>query len=118
MKGIFTRIIYYAAAPTWSKGIMLGIAKELLWVAKEVIIDLGGSYITPIGLLEQYRLAIVVVYAPNHHQVAFWNTFCPLWYEKVQGEVILVGDLNAVADTRVDQSKVTRNPSSQGPSYI
>lgn len=63
-----------------------------------------------ISHLEQVKLTIVGVYAPNNHPMEFWNSFCPRLLKNVQGEVILLRDFNTVIFCNLNRSKLTKTP--------
>lgn len=85
MKEIFRGAADQAAAPMHSKGVMLRISKKLQWSVDNTITDPGGWYIILFGQLDQSKLTIAGIYAPNGNQIEFWNIFCSWLYENVQG---------------------------------
>lgn len=77
---------------------MTGISKRIPWVLSECILDLGGCYIILNGLLNNVKIVLIGVYAPDGNQIP---------YGQEGSEILLFGDFNQ--DTKLDRSQITTN---------
>lgn len=87
---------------------MIGISKKIPWVFIDAEYNQSSQFCIASGKLEDQLVTLVWIYAPDDQQ--FGKFICSRLYEKSSRNVILMGDFDAVIDTKLDHSKLTKNP--------
>lgn len=105
LREVFKGKIYHAPAVRRSKGVMIGTSKDIPWELKEIISEENGHFLILKGKLYQMELCLVGIYVPSGSQSFFWQQV----FSRLQlgGELIVLGDFNAVMDTILDRSGTT-----------
>lgn len=87
---------------------MIGISRDTPWETHEIVSDEDGRFLVLKGRLYQTELWLVGIYAPPSSQQLYWHKVCSL--TKTEGEIIYLGDFNAVFDPSLDRSGSTSTP--------
>lgn len=103
LRKVFNGTIYHAPATCRAKGIISGISRKVPWVLESSIEGEGDRCVILRGLLNQVRLSLVGVYAPNSKQLPFWEELY-FQFGGYQELLILLGDFNVAIDTHIDRS--------------
>lgn len=89
---------------------MFGIARSVPWVLIDQTLDKDGCFGIVRGKLNNIRLTIVGVYAPNTSQAPFGEEVFKTLVLNQDSEVLMLGDFNAFFDNDQDRSRVSSTP--------
>lgn len=71
LKSLFKGQLYHAAAPTKTKGVLIGISAQLAFKLDSVERYKDGRFLVVQGFLQSQHILLVNIYAPNTHQNDF-----------------------------------------------
>ena len=87
-----------------SRGVSILISKNMPFKSSSVHVDQEGRYIIVSGWLQNEKVTLVNVYAPNILQSKFFASLCPTIARSTEGPLIIGGDFNSVCDPILDRS--------------
>lgn len=93
---------FLAAGSSKARGVAVLLADSLRFQCSDILRDPQGRFIFLKGLLEGQRCTIGAVYAPNTDQFKFLSEVFLQLATFQEGHLIVGGDLNCIAHTRLD----------------
>lgn len=87
-----------------SRGVSILISKKLPFKFSSMHHDYEGRYVFISGYLQNEKLTLVNLYAPNTQQALFFASLCPVVSQFMEGPLIIGGDFNSVCDPTLDRS--------------
>lgn len=87
-----------------SQGVSILISKNIAFKLSKSHTDLEGRYIIVTGLLQNQKLTLVNIYAPNISQPFFLSALYPVISCHMEGPLVIAGDFNCVLNALLDRS--------------
>lgn len=106
---VFQGRIFHASSQSRSKRVMIGIAEDVPWVSKEIILNKVGRYVILKGTWDKRSQNIVGIYALHKQQGEFWNDVFELVGQKEDAEIVLLGNFNATINNTMDRSQNSKS---------
>ncbi|PIO40409.1 hypothetical protein AB205_0134110 [Aquarana catesbeiana] len=100
---------FLASANNKTKGVAILISKNHKFVKIFEHADPEGRFLLVKGMVGDHLYSLVSYYAPNRGQATFFDSLLHSLAQKLEGMIILGGDLNAAFDQGLDKSKPPRS---------
>lgn len=96
--------IVFANAETKHNGILKAIRNTAAFSLHDVITDPKGHYTVLLCTMNNFIYTIISVYAPNQGQITFLRNLLKKVKSLCEGNLLLLGDINLVIESKVDCS--------------
>lgn len=98
--------VFHSSFASNSRGVVILIRHNVLFLPEEVKSDKNGRYIFVRGLLDQVEVIFLNCYCPNHDDPKFINDLT-LMVAKFKIPIFWGGDFNCILDANLDRSSTT-----------
>uniref|UniRef100_A0A667ZXY0 exodeoxyribonuclease III n=1 Tax=Myripristis murdjan TaxID=586833 RepID=A0A667ZXY0_9TELE len=96
--------IFFSPGTSASKGVCILIAKKILFTVLDVITDKEGRWVIVSGELENNKIILMNLYAPNLAQASFLTSINVLLTQFKNIPLLVGGDFNLVSNALMDRS--------------
>lgn len=106
LRNIFPGIIGHEPATVKKRGVLIGLSHRLNWQELNSIADPAGQFLILQGLIKGIKWTLIVPYVPHSNKLEFFVQLIKTINNFFIGNMIIMGDFNAVMDTRLDKSNM------------